>query len=181
MPMTLQQCIDYAIAPTDPTPYGLETWGVISMHEDDGILMAGSTAFPKFTFRADLPLLNWGPATFRRGGLVGSWARQPHQVPGFSTRGEGGITFGAGGTGGTPFTVDLSVRRDPGSGPLSFLFGPSVQIEIDKLSAAGTPVDGVTLNAVEDGAFVRAIGPSVRDHARRASYTFTMVVFARIG
>jgi hypothetical protein len=59
--------------------------------------------------------------------------------------------------------------------------GPSVQIEIDILSAAGTATGGVTLNAVEVGALVRAVGPSVRDPARNASYTFTMVVWARIG
>jgi hypothetical protein len=180
MAMTLQQAIDYAIAPTDPTTYGLETPCVISMHEDQGWRMSASAGFPNFTFRTDLPLLNWGPATFRGGGWVDNWLR-PHQVPGFSTRGQGGISFGVGGTGGTPFPVDLSVRRDPGYAPLSFLLGPSVQIEIDKLSAAGTATDGVTLNAVEDGALVRAVGPSVRDHARTASYTFTMAVFPRIG
>jgi hypothetical protein len=181
MAMTLQQAIDYARAPTG-APYGVEIYGVLSMHEDLGIRMSGSAESPKITFRSDLPLLNWGPATFRSGGLFDSLFAQPPQVPGFSTRGQGGITFGAGGTGGTPFSVDLSVRRNPGSRLLNFLSaGPTVQIEIDKLSAAGTASDGVTLNAVEDGVFVRAIGPSVRDHAQNAFYVLTIVAVAREG
>jgi hypothetical protein len=179
MAMTLQQAIDFATAPPVPTPFGLEAFGLISMHEDEGILMSGTVSFPNFTFRPDVPLLNWGPATFRRGGVVGNWFGQPTQVPGFSTRGQGGTPFGS--VGGNPFTVDFTVRRDPGPARFNFLLGPSVQIEIDRLSAAGTATDGVTLRAVEDGALVRAVGPSVSDPARTGSYTFTMFVHARIG
>jgi hypothetical protein len=181
MAMTLQQAIDYAIAPTDPTPYGLEAHGVISMHDDAGTVMVGAATFPNFTFRPDLPLLNWGPATIRRGGLVGGWLG-PAQVPGFSTRGQGGMNLNMGLGSGTAMPIDLSVRRDPGHPSLSFLgLGPSVHIEIDKLSGAGTATDGVTLKAVENGALVRAVGPSVHNPASNASYTFTILVWARIG
>jgi hypothetical protein len=95
MAMTLQQAIDYAIAPTDPTPFGLETYSVISLHDDEGAgtLMSGVAGFPNFTFRPDLPLLNWGPTTISRGGLVGGGWFAPTQVPGFSTRGQGGTTL----------------------------------------------------------------------------------------
>jgi hypothetical protein len=177
MAQTLQEAIDYATAPTDPTPFGLETWSLISMHDDEETLMYANPGFPNFTFRPDLPLLNWGPVTFRSGGLVGHWVR-PTQIPGFSTRGQGGITLQGSGA---SISIDFSVRRDPGRSPFNVLFRPSIQIEIDKLSAAGTPTDGVTLNAVEDGALVRAVGPSLRDPASRASYTFTIRVWARIG
>jgi hypothetical protein len=179
MGMTLQQAIDYAIAPTDPTPYGLEATGVISMHDDDGTVMLGVASFPNFTFRPDLPLLNWGPATIRR--LTGNWFGQA-QVPGFSTRGQGGMTLNPGLGHPTAIPIDLSVRRDPGWPSLSFLgFGPTVHIEIDKLSGAGTATGGVTLKAVEDGELVRAVGPSVRDPASNASYTCAVFVMARIG
>jgi hypothetical protein len=80
-------------------------------------------------------------------------------VPGFSTSGTGRHLLWRWGIGGTPFPVDLSVRWDPGYAPFNFLLGPSVQIETDKLSAAGTATDGVTLNAVEDGALVRGRRP----------------------
>jgi hypothetical protein len=180
MAMTLQQAIDYAIAPTDPTPFGLQAHGVISMHEDDGTVMVGTATYPNFTFRPDLPLLNWGPATIRSGGLLSKWLGQA-QVPGFSTRGQGGVTLNVALGNATAMPIHLSVRRDPGW-RLSFLgAGATVHIEIDKLSGAGTATDGVTIKAVEDGAFVRALGPSLRDPARNASYTFTILVWPRIG
>lgn len=156
MAMTLQQAIDYALAPTDPTPYGLDTWAAISMHEDSGAVMSANAGDSDITVRADLPLLNWGPATFRRDGLVGNWFRQP-QVPGFSTRGLGGISLSHAGGG---ISVDLSVRRDPGRPPFNFLLGPSVQIEIERLSAAGAAIDGVTLNAGEDGTLCAPSAPA---------------------
>jgi hypothetical protein len=83
----------------------------------------------------------------------------------------------------TPIPIDLSVRRDPGFPALRwFGFGPSVQIEIEKLSApGGTATTGVTLKAVEDGALLRAVGPSMRDPANTASYTVTINVWTRIG
>lgn len=75
------------------------------------------------------------------------------------------------------------MRRDPGIPSLSFLgLGPSVQIEIETLSAPrGTVTGGITLQVVEDGALLRAVGPSLQDAARRASYTATIFVFARPG
>ena len=83
----------------------------------------------------------------------------------------------------TPTPVDVSVRRDPGVAILKFLgLGPSVQIEIEKLTAlGGTATTGVTLQAVEDGALLRAVGPSLRDPATLASYTVTLMVWRRIG
>ena len=85
--------------------------------------------------------------------------------------------------GGTSIPIDVSVRRDPGLPFLRFVgLGPSVQIEIEKLSGpGGTATSGVTLNAVEDGALLRAVGPSVRDPANNASYTVTIFVFGRPG
>jgi len=56
-----------------------------------------------------------------------------------------------------------------------------VQIQIETLSAAGAATDGVTLDAVEDEALVRAVGPSVRDHTINASYTFTILVVPHLG
>ena len=196
--MTLQAAIDYAIAPTDPTPYGIEVLAVISMHDDAGTVMLGSPEYPAFTYRPDLPLLNWGgTATISRGGLVGNIGRRvgggrfAPQVPGFSTRGQGGmeLTVGFGDVLPLPTTtrIDLSVRRSPGLPYVSHLpggglgSGPSVQIEIETLSAAGAATGGVTLDAVESGALVRAVGPSLRNPASNASYTFTIVVFPRIG
>jgi hypothetical protein len=185
--MRLQDAIDFASVHVDTDTYGIETYGVISMHDDSGTVLLGGVGFPNFTFRRDLPLQNWGPATISRGGLVGgSWfMRDP--VPGFSTRGQGGATLNVG-TGNvvpapTPIPIDFSVRRDPGLRYLSFLgLGPSVHIEIETLSApGGTATGGVTLKAVEDGALLRAVGPSVRNPASNASYTFTMDVWSRIG
>lgn len=86
--------------------------------------------------------------------------------------------------GGTPIPIDVSVRRDPGL--LRFLIfpglGPSVQMEIEKLSGpGGTATSGVTLEAVEDGALLRAVGPSMRDPASNASYTVTIWIGGRPG
>ncbi len=188
--MTLQEAINYAIAPPVPTPYGLEVDGVISMHDDDGTVMFGSADFPAFTFRQDLPLLNWGQvATIQPFGaryFPSGWL-PPAQVPGFSTRGQGGLELNVATSSVVPLAIttkiDLSVRRNPGSpSPYGrFLVGPSIQIEIETLSAAGTATDGVTLQAVQDGSLLRAVGPSVRTHASRASYTFTIFVHPRIG
>jgi hypothetical protein len=51
-------------------------------------------------------------------------------------------------------------------------------MEIEKLSGpGGTATSGVTLETVEDGALLRAVGPSVRDPASNASYTLTIGVF----
>jgi hypothetical protein len=189
MAMTLQEAIDFASVHADTDPYGIECYATISMHDDSDTVLFGGAMFPTFTFRPDLPLLNWGTATIGGGGAsigVGGWFRRA-QAPGFSTRGLGGATLNvATGTAvplPTPIPIDLSVRRDPGLRYLSFLgLGPSVQIEIEKLSAlGGTATSGVTLKAVEDGALLRAVGPSMRDPANTASYTVTINVMTRIG
>lgn len=189
MAMRLQEAIDFASVPANSQPYGLDTYATISMHDDSDTVLVGSAttlaggAGP--TFRSDLPLLNWGPATIGFGGVVSSWFNRP--VPGFSTRGLGGFDLSVGldpsGTAPPSFPIDLSVRRDQGRPGLSFLgLGPSVQIEIEKLSAlGGTATGGVTLKAVEDGALLRAVGPSIRDPAKNASYTVTISVWSTIG
>ena len=140
------------------------------MHDDSDTVLVGSAttlaggAGP--TFRSDLPLLNWAPATIGFGGVVSSWFNRP--VPGFSTRGLGGFDLSVGldpsGIAPPSSPIDSSVRLDQGRPGLSFLgFGPlSVQIEIEKLSAlGGTATGGATLKAVEDGALLRAVGPSI--------------------
>jgi hypothetical protein len=85
----------------------------------------------------------------------------------------------------TPTPIDVSVRRDPGVQILRFLgLGPSVQIEIEKLTAlggGGTATTGITLQATEDGALLRAVGPRLPDPATLASYTVTLMVWRRIG
>ena len=45
---------------------------------------------------------------------------------------------------------------------------PSVEIEIE------TGANAVTLNAAEDGLFLRAVGPSIVDPSHRAIYTATL-------
>jgi hypothetical protein len=188
--MTLQEAIEYAISPSEPPIHGLQVDAVISMHDDDGTVMFGSPEYPAFTFRQDLPLINWGQvATIEPFGaryFPSGWL-PPTQVPGFSTRGQGGLEFNVATSSVVPLAmttkIDLSVRRNPGSpSPYVRLWaGPSIQIEIETLSAAGTATDGVTLQAVQDGALLRAVGPSVRNHASKASYTFTIFVFSRPG
>ena len=128
-------------------------------------------------FRLDLPLLNWGTGTLAGPGATattgrgGRFARGP--APGFSTRGLGPGEGTAGNLGvvtGTPIggsiPIDFSVRKDPGIPWLSFLgMGPSVQIEIETLSApapGGTPTGGIKLEVVEDGGLLRAVGPSLQ-------------------
>jgi hypothetical protein len=185
MAMRLQEAIDFASVPANSQPYGLDTYVTISMHDDSDTVLVGS-AITTATFRPDLPLRNWGTATIGPlGGIASSWFKRP--VPGFSTRGQGGLELQvATGTAvpvPTPIPIDLSVRRDSGFPALRwFGFGPSVQIEIEKLSAlGGTTISGVTLKAVEDGALLRAVGPSMRDPANTASYTVTINVWTRIG
>jgi hypothetical protein len=133
------------------------------------------------TFHPNLPLRDWGPAriVYRAMATVGSWFNRP--VPGFSTRGQGGMTLNVAGTGSSgvsPIPIDVSVRRDPGL--IDFLsfpgLSPSVQMEIEKPPGPlGTATSGVTLRAVEDGALLRAVGPSIRDPASNASYTVTIL------
>jgi hypothetical protein len=87
---------------------------------------------------------------------------------------------------GSSIPIDFSVRKDPGIPWLSFLgMGrPSVQIEIEKLSApapGGTATSGIKLDATENGGLLRAVGPSLQDPARSASYTVTILTFTRPG
>ena len=191
MAMTLQQAIDTAVARIAAAPFGIEVLITVSMHDDEHAVLVGDAFGLSDMFRPDLPLLNLGgTATFAGGGAAGhGWfARGPS--PGFSTRGLGpGQGAGASmvvvqGTGqGTAIPIDFSVRKDPGIPWLHALGrGPSVQIEIERIPAAGgTPTGGVKLDVVEDGALLRAVGPSLQDPARQASYTATILVFDRIG
>jgi hypothetical protein len=66
--------------------------------------------------------------------------------------------------------MDISLRRDPGIQIFQWVRGgPRVQIEIEIAANA------VTLNADEDGPYLRAIGPSIENTAHRAIYTVTLV------
>jgi hypothetical protein len=125
----------------------------------------------------DLPLLHPAVATIAGGGPTLAVGGQ--SVPGFSTRGTG--TNAMLGT----IPIDFSVRRDPGSPRLIAVGrgGPSVQIEIETLSPvpAGTVTGGFELEVAEDGALLRAVGPSLRAPATKASYTATIVVSGRPG
>jgi hypothetical protein len=192
MAMTLEEAIEWASVPRYETQYGTETAFTVSMHDDANAVLAGSELFETYgptgadggkqTFHPDLPLRDWGPARIDRGlSFAGSWFNRP--VPGFSTRGQGGMMLNVAIGGGSSIPIDVSVRRDPG---LPFLglgrFGPSVQVEIEKLSGpGGAATSGVTLKAAEDGGLLRAVGPSVRDPANNASYTVTIFVFGRPG
>ena len=184
MAMRLQDAIDFASDPANSQPYGLDTYVVVSMHDDSDTVLVGA-AITTATFRPNLPLQNWGPATISPGGLVTKWFNRP--IPGFSTRGQGGLELEVAKATAVPVAtsmpIDVSVRRDTGIPFLRFLGGgPSVQIEIERLSAlGGTATSGVSLRAVEDGALLRAVGPSMRDPANSASYTVTLNVKTRIG
>ncbi len=177
MAMMLQEAIDRARVWAAPGTYGVITFFTVSVHDNqDTVLVA--TSEKESAFRPDLPLQNWGQATIDLGEVGRRWFERP-PVPGFSTRGQGGMTLNVAAGGGTSIPVDVSVRRDPGL--LNYLnfagLGPSVHIEIEKLSGpGGTAISGVTLKAVEDGALLRAVGPGIRDAALTASYTVTIWV-----
>jgi len=191
MAMTLQEAIEWASVPRYETQYGTETVFTVSMHDDSGVVLAGSNVFETYgpgepggkpTFHPDLPLLDWGPARIDSGlSRAASWFNRP--APGFSTRGQGGMMLNVAIGVTTSIPIDVSVRRDPGFPFLGIgRFGPSVQVEIEKLSGpGGTATSGVTLKATEDGALLRAVGPSVRDPASNASYTVTIFVAGRPG
>ena len=147
MGMRLQDAIDFASNPANGQAFGLDTDVVVTMHDQTDTVLVGTVSSNLiFTFRPDVPLRNWGTGTI---GQPGSGDSDP---------------------------IDVSVRRDPGFQFLRFLgLGPSVQIEIDKLTAlGGTATNGVTLQATEYGPLLRAIGPSLRDPATIASYTVTL-------
>jgi hypothetical protein len=187
MGMRLQDAINYALDPANSEPYGLDTAVEVTMHDETDTVLVGG-AVTTAVFLADVPLRNWGTGTISTpGSVVGRWFNR--QIPGFSTRGQGGLMLKVAAASAvplaTPTAIDISVRRDPGVQILRFLgLGPSVQIEIEKLTAlgpGGTATTGITLDATEDGALLRAVGPSLRDPANRASYTVTLMVWRRIG
>jgi hypothetical protein len=181
--MSFRDAIDWAIQ-NAPGTYGTEAYVTMSMHDDHGFVVYG-IARPVFV--ADLPPRGT-TATIDTGrssttGTRRWFTRQP--APGFTTR--GGI-YGHSGTnyyatsdsysiGSGAFdtsqrtAMDFSVRRDPGTPIRQWLRrGPSVQIEIE----AGPKA--LTLDADEDGFFLRAVGPSLVDPANRAIYTVTLDV-----
>lgn len=198
MAITLQEAIDFATAPPFPDRdelgdplIGIRVIVTISAHDDEDTVLLGQATGLSSMFRPDLPLLNWGtparpifgPATRGIGSL---FSRGP--APGFSTRGLGpvdgaGASLGVveGSPVGGSIPIDFSVRKDPGIPRLSSLgMGPSVQIEIETLSApapGGTATAGIKLQVAEDGALLRAVGPSLQDSTRRASYTATINVW----
>lgn len=138
-----------------------------------GTVLAG---FAQTEWFSDLPPRGTTATIAGIGGAttgIGQWfTRQP--TPGFSTRGLTGYPAGTNyyqpvNDPHTTTPMDFSVRRDPGI-PLfrGIRGGPSVQIEIEAGSNA------VTLNAEEDGLFLRAVGPSIVDPSHRAIYTVTL-------
>ena len=191
--MTLQQAIDFASAHVDTDEYGIEVAATITMHDEVGDVLVGGAFGLSSMFRRDLPLLNWGTGTIVGSGATGRFWRG--LSPGFSTRGLGPgdgadaslriVTTGSGVGTGTVIPIDFSVRQDPGIPWFRFLgAGPSIQIEIEKLSApkpGGTATLGIKVEASEDGSLLRGVGPSLQDLARRASYTVTLFTFTRIG
>jgi hypothetical protein len=186
--MSLRDAIDWAIQ-NAPGTYGVEAYVAMSMHDDQGYVVSG---IARPVFFADLAPR--GTTATIGGGIstttgIGRWfTRQP--TPGFTSR--DGVTpyfyghwdtnyyltsqnYSIGGSGSFDTNqrtaMDFSVRRDPGIPILIWLRGgPSVQIEIE----AGPKA--LTLNADEDGLFLRAVGPSIVDPARRAIYTATLDV-----
>jgi hypothetical protein len=146
----------------------------MSMHDADGPVLSGVAIAP---FVPDLALRGTtGTGTISGGSSsttgIGHWfTRQP--TPGFSTRGavpgdaeknyyqlvnDPHVTL-----------MDISLRRDPGVPILQWLRGgPSVQIEIE---AGG---NAVTLNADEDGLYLRAVGASIADPSHRVVYTVSL-------
>ena len=182
--MSLRDAIDWAIQ-NAPGTYGTEAYVTMSMQDDHGFVVYG-IARPVFV--SDLGLRDT-PATLDTGTSatrgIGRWFT-PQPTPGFTSR--NGI-YGHSQTNyyltSEPYSVgtdgsfdtnqrtpmDFSVRRDPGVPILQWVRGgPSVQIEIE----AGPKA--LTLNADEDGLFLRAVGPSLEDQANRAIYSVTLDV-----
>jgi len=163
---------------------------LISMHDASGLVLFG-TADP--TVRPDIPLLGAGTT-------IGGGGRGLRRglVPGFSTRGNPPAgpnlqenQFVASDRTSPappvqtqlfrfdqPIPLDFTVRRDPGNSLLRWLgFGPSIQIQIETLATpGGAVVNGVTLDAAEDGVLLRAQGASVQNPGLNANYSFTLLV-----
>jgi hypothetical protein len=108
MAKSLQESIDHAAA----NPGGAASLVVeitVSVHDDAGAVLAAEDDFrmtasgvdpgDRPTFHPDLPLRDWGPARIvdRAVVTVGSWFNRPK--PGFSTRGQGGMTLNVAATG----------------------------------------------------------------------------------
>jgi hypothetical protein len=174
MAMGLEDAIAQALDFLTRFPDGSRVEVTLSIHDDSGIVLYG-IANP--LFKTDLPPLGAETATLAPDittttGKGGLFTRQP--TPGFTTRGDtpGPYTNllreSPNFSGSTQIKMEFSVRRDPGIPILRWVRGgPTVQIEIE---ASG---HDVTLNADEDGAFLRAVGASVKDPARRAYYIVT--------
>jgi hypothetical protein len=183
--MTLQEAIDFARNPGIGPGFGIDVDIAISMHDEAGNVLVGQADGRDAMFRPDLPLLNLAMPTIAGGGAPPPTRFVPSsggQIPGFSTRGLG-PPDGVANLGTIP--IDISVRRDPGNRWLALLGrGPSVQIEIETLSApapAGTLTGGIKLEAAEDGALLRAVGPSLKDPANKASYAVTIFAHFHLG
>ena len=143
----------------------------MSMHDADGPVLWGVAVAP---FVPDLPLRG-APATLDTSSTttgIGHWfTRQP--TPGFSNRGAAPGEFdknyyqAVNDPHMTPMFI--SVRRDPGVPILQWVRGgPAVQVEIEAGPRA------VTLNADEDGLYLRAVGPSIEDGSHGAAYTVSL-------
>lgn len=141
----------------------------MSMHDADGPMLWGVA---EAYFVPDLPLRD-APVRVERGttattGIGHLFTRQP--TPGFTTReplpGDGHYQVVN-----DPHvtTMDISLRRDPGIPIMQWARGgPSVQIEIEAGPRA------VSLNADEDGLYLRAVGPSIADPTHQAAYTVSL-------
>jgi hypothetical protein len=144
----------------------------MSMHDADGPVLWGVA---NARFVPDLPLRD-APVRVERSTTattgLGHWfTRQP--TPGFSTRGaapgDAEDNYYLAVPDNQKTLMDISVRRDPGVPIMQWARGgPNVQIEIE----AGA--NSVTLNADEDGLYLRALGPSIADLSHRAVYTVTL-------
>jgi hypothetical protein len=169
MAMGLQDAIGQALNFLTTISANSRVEVTLSMHDDSGVVLYG-IAVP--VFNTDLPPLGAETATLATDTATttgkGGWLTR-QATPGFTTRGD---TPG-------PYTnllwespnfspsaqipMEFSVRRDPGIPIFQWIRGgPTVQIAIE---AGG---HNVALNADEDGAFLRAVGASVKDPARRA-------------
>ncbi len=179
--MSLRDAIEESINLPPPNS-GSEVFVTLSMHDAEGPVLYGK-ARPIFV--ADLPPRGT-TATIGGGSSstgIGSWfAKQP--TPGYTSRNSpygygqedfylSSQKFDAGYQ--QPFVsnkrvaMDFSVRRDPGTPFFRWLRGgPTVQIEIEVGPTA------VTLDAAEDGLYLRAVGPSIEDPNHRAIYTVSL-------
>ncbi len=115
MAMTLQEAIDYAIAPPVTAVYGIQVVITISMHDDAHAVLVGSADGLSSMFRPDLPLLNLaGTRTIAGRGAAATTARfKRGPAPGFSTRGLGpadgaaSLSVVTGGVAGTAIPIDF--------------------------------------------------------------------------